>query len=140
MNEVASSLLKLAPYDLDTMSCPGLAKYVLVIFPNTDWSQVSMKPVLSTFIRRLDKTLVKIHKNQRIYVSTDWAAVSTLLRGLYQVRCHIIHHGGIWQLNAFSLHHQAVWKYPYVIVNMQTFKSLVTTCQYLAIGKKIRGL
>ena len=85
MNEVASSLLKLAPYDLDTMSCPGLAKYVLVIFPNTDWSQVSMKPVLSTFIRRLDKTLVKIHKNQRIYVSTDWSAVSTLLRGLYQV-------------------------------------------------------
>ena len=31
--------------------------------------------------------------------------------------------------------YQAVWKYPYVIVNMQTFKSLVTTCQYLAIGE-----
>ena len=42
MNEVATSLLKLAPYDLDTMSCPGLAKYVSVIFPNTDWSQVSL--------------------------------------------------------------------------------------------------
>ena len=94
MNEVATSRLKLAPYDLDTMSCPGLAKYVSVIFPNTDWSQVSMKPVLSTFIRRLDKTLVKIHKNQRIYVSTDWAAVSTLLRGLYQVSSHMFYREG----------------------------------------------
>ena len=44
-----------------------------------------MKPVLTNFMRRLDKTLTKIHKNQRIYVSTDWSAVSTLLRGLYQV-------------------------------------------------------
>ena len=49
------------------------------------WSQVSMKPVLNNFMRRLDKSLTKIHKNQRIYVSTDWSAVSTLLRGLYQV-------------------------------------------------------
>ena len=72
-----------------------------------------MKPVLINFMRRLDKTLTKIHKNQRIYVSTDWSAVSAILRGLYQ----------------------AVWKYPYVIVNMQTFKSLITTCQYLVIGK-----
>ena len=44
-----------------------------------------MKPVLNNFMRRLDKSLTKIHKNQRIYVSTDWSAVSTLLRGLYQV-------------------------------------------------------
>ena len=48
-------------------------------------AQVAMKPVLTNFMRRLDKTLTKIHKNQRIYVSTDWSAVSTLLRGLYQV-------------------------------------------------------
>ena len=74
--------------------------------------QVAMKPVLINFMRRLDKTLTKIHKNQRIYVSTDWGSVATLLKGLYG----------------------AVWKYPYVIVNMQTFKSLMTTCQYLVIG------
>ena len=73
-----------------------------------------MKPVLINFMRRLDKTLTKIHKNQRIYVSTDWGSVATLLKGLYR----------------------AVWKYPYVIVNMQTFKSLMTTCQYLVIGIK----
>ena len=29
-----------------------------------------------------------------------------------------------------------MWKYPYVIVNMQTFKSLVSTCQYLVIGEE----
>ena len=40
LNEVATSLLKLAPYDLDTMCCSGLASYVSVIFPVTDWSQV----------------------------------------------------------------------------------------------------
>ena len=45
MNEIATSLLKLAPYDLDTMVCPGLAKYFTVILPNTDWSQVSCQAV-----------------------------------------------------------------------------------------------
>ena len=76
-----------------------------------------MKPVLINFMRRLDKTLTKIHKNQRIYVTTDWGSVSIILHGLYQ----------------------AVWKYPYVIVNMQTFKSIITTCQYLVIGEFTLG-
>ena len=72
-----------------------------------------MKPVLINFLRRLDKTFAKIHKNQRIYVSTDWAAVASILRGLYQT----------------------VWKYPHIMVSMQNFKNLVTTCQYLIIGQ-----
>ena len=72
-----------------------------------------MKPVLINFLRRLDKTFSKIHKNQRIYVSTDWSAVASILRGLYQT----------------------VWKYPHIMVNMQNFKNLVTTCQYLIIGQ-----
>ena len=41
LNEVATSLIKLAPYDGDTMSCPGLAAYITHVFPNTDWSQVT---------------------------------------------------------------------------------------------------
>ena len=40
LNEVATSLIKLAPYDGDTMCCPGLAAYITHVFPNTDWSQV----------------------------------------------------------------------------------------------------
>ena len=72
-----------------------------------------MKPVLINFLRRLDKTFAKIHKNQRIYVSTDWAAVASILRGLYQT----------------------VWKYPHIMVSLQNFRNLVTTCQYLIIGQ-----
>ena len=41
LNEVATSLIKLAPYDGDTMSCTGLAAYITHVFPNTDWSQVT---------------------------------------------------------------------------------------------------
>ena len=74
-----------------------------------------MKPVLINFLRRLDKTFAKIHKNQRIYVSTDWAAVASILRGLYQT----------------------VWKYPHIMVSMQNFKNLVTTCQCLIIGQSV---
>ena len=77
------------------------------------FAKVAMKPVLINFLRRLDKTFAKIHKNQRIYVSTDWAAVASILRGLYQT----------------------VWKYPHIMVSMQNFKNLVTTCQYLIIGQ-----
>ena len=58
--------------------------------------------------------MCKIHKNQRIYVSTDWSSVSTILSGLYET----------------------IWKYPHVIVNMPNFKTLMTTCQYLSIGEE----
>ena len=43
LNEVATSLVKLAPYDGDTMSCSGLAAYITHVFPNTDWSQVRLR-------------------------------------------------------------------------------------------------
>ena len=66
-----------------------------------------MRPVLILFLRRLDKMMSKIHKNQRIYVSVDWAAVSVLLAGLYDT----------------------VWRYPHVIVSLPNFKNLLTTCQ-----------
>ena len=43
-----------------------------------------MKPVITNFLRRLDKMVAKIHKNQRIYVSIDWKAVSIILSGKIQ--------------------------------------------------------
>ena len=46
LNEVATSMIKLAPYDNYTMQSPGLKNYMTNVFPHTDWSQVSMKPVL----------------------------------------------------------------------------------------------
>ena len=54
-----------------------------IVFPATDWSGVSMKPVITGFLRRLDKMMAKIHKNQKIYVSIDWKAVSSVLAGSY---------------------------------------------------------
>ena len=114
LNEVATSMIKLAPYDMDTMQSPGLKSYMTNVFPFTDWSQVAMKPVLINFLRRLEKMMSKIHKNQKIYVSTDWSSVAAILTGLYET----------------------VWKYPHVIVNMPNFKNLITTCQNLAIGEE----
>ena len=114
LNEVATSMIKLAPYDMDTMQSPGLKNYMTNVFPNTDWSQVSMKPVLINFLRRLEKMMSKIHKNQRIYVTTDWSSVAAILSGLYET----------------------IWKYPHVVVNMPNFKNLMTTCQYLVVGEE----
>ena len=114
LNEVASSMIKLAPYDGDTMQSPGLRNYMTNVLPYTDWSQPIMKPILISFLRRLDKMMCKIHKNQRIYVATDWANVATLLLGVYET----------------------IWKFPHVIVPMPNFKSLMATCQYLALGEE----
>ena len=129
LNEIASSLVKLSPHDMETMQAPGLQLYMSHVFPNTDWSQVAMqyksiqkqllinqvamKPVLISFIRRLEKMMMKIHKNQRIYVSTDWASLSTILLGLYET----------------------FWKFPHVMVNIINFKTLLGTCQCLALGE-----
>ena len=112
LNEVATSMMKLAPYDMETMQSPGLKNYMINVFPHTDWSQVAMKPVLINFLRRLEKMMIKLFKNQKIYMSTDWSSVSAILSGLYET----------------------IWKYPHVIVNMTNFKNLMTTCQNLAIG------
>ena len=114
LNEVATSMIKLAPYDNYTMQSPGLKNYMTNVFPHTDWSQVSMKPVLINFLRRLEKMMSKIHKIQRIYVATDWSSVAAILSGLYET----------------------IWKYPHVIVNMPNFKNLMTTCQYLVVGEE----
>ena len=114
LNEVASSMIKLAPYDGDTMGSPGLHNYMTNVLPNTDWSQPIMKPILISFLRRLEKMICKIHKNHRIYVATDWANVATLLLGLYET----------------------IWKFPHVIVPMPNFKALMVICQHLSLGEE----
>jgi hypothetical protein len=114
LNEVASSMIKLAPYDQDTMQSRGLHNYMTNVLPNTDWSQPIMKPILISFLRRLEKMMLKIHKNHRIYVAVDWASVATLLLGVYET----------------------IWRFPHVIVSMPGFKSLMATCQQLALGEE----
>ncbi len=111
--DVAHSLLKMAPYDLECIKLEGLQKYMQQVFPLTDWSLETMRPALTTIIRRLDKLFAKIQKNVKAYNSVDWGAAANLLKGVY-----------------FTL-----WKHPY-IVNVPNLKSLIGTCQCLITGEE----
>ena len=51
--DIAHSLLKMAPYDQECIKSKGLQKYMNKVFPLTDWSLESMRPSLTTIIRRL---------------------------------------------------------------------------------------
>lgn len=110
--DVAHSLLKMAPYDLECMKLEGLQKYMNQVFPLTDWSLESMRPALTTIIRRLDKLFIKIHKSPNVYHLVDWKAAASLLKGVYLT----------------------MWKHPY-IVNVPNLKSLIGTCMCLVAGE-----
>ena len=109
--DVAHSLLKMAPYDLECMRARGLQKYMKQLFPLTDWSLESMRPSLITIIRRVDKLFSKIHKNSKHH-SVDWNSAAGLLKGIYDT----------------------VWRHPY-IAGMPNLKSLIGTCQCMVIGE-----
>lgn len=68
LSEVAHSLLKVSPYDPDTMSCKGLQRYMTEVLPYADWANEAMRPALIQLVRRLDKTFSKIHKKASIRV------------------------------------------------------------------------
>ncbi|CAI4225052.1 unnamed protein product [Auanema sp. JU1783] len=82
LSEVALSLLKIAPYDLATMSSIGLQKYFMVILPVTDWSIESNRSALNIILRRLDKTIAKIAKKQNIRRRVSWNALSNWIIGI----------------------------------------------------------
>lgn len=67
--EVAMSLLKVSPYDPPTMGCRGLQKYMVEVFPYGEWTHEGSRTTLTAFLRRLDKTFVKICKKPSIRVS-----------------------------------------------------------------------
>uniref|UniRef100_A0A915D4K6 Uncharacterized protein n=1 Tax=Ditylenchus dipsaci TaxID=166011 RepID=A0A915D4K6_9BILA len=71
LSEIAVSLLKIAPYDLNTMGC------------SVDWSVEANRSVLNVILRRLDKTISKIAKKQSIRRRANWASISSWLGGLY---------------------------------------------------------
>ena len=64
--EVALSLLKMAPYDLECIRLKGLQRYMNKLFPATDWSLESTRPSLILIIRRIDKLFSKIHKSVKV--------------------------------------------------------------------------
>ncbi|CAG7787075.1 unnamed protein product [Allacma fusca] len=112
LSEVAMSLLKVSPYDPATMGCRGLQRYMVEVFPFGDWAHESARPALIAFLRRVDKTFIKICKKTSIRRHTDWEAAAGLLKGIYQT----------------------LWRHPY-IVHMQHLKSLIQTCQCLLMGE-----
>lgn len=68
--EIAHSLLKVSPYDPESMACRGLQRYMLCIFPRAEWADDhGMKPTLVTILRRLDKVFLKISKKASVRVS-----------------------------------------------------------------------
>jgi len=66
--DIAHSLLKVSPYDPDTMACRGLQHYMSDILPSTEWTNEAMRPALISILRRLDKTFNKIYKKPSIRV------------------------------------------------------------------------
>lgn len=110
--DVAHSLLKMAPYDLECIKLTGLQKYMHQVFPLTDWSLETMRPSLMTIVRRLDKLFAKIQKSAKVYHSVDWTSAANLLKGVYLT----------------------IWKHPY-IVNVPNLKTLIGTCQCLVVGE-----
>ncbi|KAF0286806.1 Protein unc-80 [Amphibalanus amphitrite] len=110
--EIAHSLLKVAPYDPETMSCRGLVKYMNQILTYPDWSQEALKPTLIIIMRRLEKVFTKILKKSFIRRHTDWVAAANLLKGVYTTLC----------------------KYPY-IAHLPPLKALILVCQALVVGE-----
>lgn len=94
--DIAHSLLKVSPYDPDSMACRGLQRYMTYILPRAEWGDEKMKYSLVTILRRLDKVFLKISKKPSIRRNTDWEAAAGLLKGIHEtvVRCPFVLH---WQ-------------------------------------------
>ncbi|KAF5273419.1 hypothetical protein FQA39_LY07436 [Lamprigera yunnana] len=109
--DIAHSLLKVSPYDPESMGCRGLQHYMSYILSSTEWANDAMRPALVTILRRLDKVFQKISKKPSIRRNTDWDAAAGLLKGIYDTMI----------------------KYPY-IMHWQHIKALINTCQTLIVG------
>lgn len=67
--DIAHSLLKVSPYDPESMACRGLQKYMISVLPRADWGDEKLRPSLVTILRRLDKVFIKISKKPSIRVN-----------------------------------------------------------------------
>ncbi|CAH2040543.1 unnamed protein product, partial [Iphiclides podalirius] len=94
--EIAHSLLKVSPYDPESMGCRGLQRYMTLVLPAGEWAEMDLRPSLIMILRRLDKVFLKIAKKPSIRRNTDWDSAAVLLKGVYEtmIRCPYIMH---WQ-------------------------------------------
>nr|CAI5820732.1 unnamed protein product [Callosobruchus analis] len=112
--DIAHTLLKVSPYDPESMGCRGLQHYMSYILPSSDWSNDAMRPALVTILRRLDKVFQKISKKPSIRRNTDWDAAAGLLKGIYDTMI----------------------KHSY-IVHWSQIKALINTCQSLIVSDMV---
>ncbi|XP_025829365.1 protein unc-80 homolog [Agrilus planipennis] len=112
LTDIAHSLLKVSPYDPESMGCRGLQHYMNYILPSTEWANDAMRPALVTILRRLDKVFQKICKKPSIRRNIDWDAAAGLLKGLYET---ILIHS--------------------YIIHWQHIKAFINTCQVLIVGE-----
>lgn len=110
--EIAHSLLKVSPYDPESMACRGLQRYMQSILPRADWADDSLRNSLITILRRLDKVFLKICKKPSIRRNTDWEAAGGLLKGI----------------------HETIVRHPYVL-HWTQIKALVVTVQNLIVNE-----
>lgn len=68
--DIAHSLLKVSPYDPESMACRGLQQYMSRVLPAADWADIALRPAIVTILRRLDKVFMKIAKKPSIRVSS----------------------------------------------------------------------
>ncbi|KAE8580437.1 hypothetical protein XENTR_v10024429 [Xenopus tropicalis] len=80
--EIAHSLLKLAPYDTQTMESRGLKRYIMEMLPITDWTSEAVRPALILILKRLDRMFNKIHKMPTLRRQVEWEPASNLIEGV----------------------------------------------------------
>uniref|UniRef100_A0A1B0BUY8 Uncharacterized protein n=1 Tax=Glossina palpalis gambiensis TaxID=67801 RepID=A0A1B0BUY8_9MUSC len=110
--EIAHSLLKVSPYDPESMACRGLQRYMQAILPRAEWSNDALRNALVTILRRIDKVFLKISKKPSIRRNTDWEAAAGLLKGI----------------------HETIVKHPYIL-HWQQMKTLISTVQNLIVNE-----
>ncbi|KAL1497693.1 hypothetical protein ABEB36_008611 [Hypothenemus hampei] len=108
--DIAHALLKVSPYDPESMACRGLQYYMSHVLPSTDWGDDAMRPAFITLVKRMEKVFAKMQKKASIRRNTDWDAAAGLLKGVYNTMI----------------------KYPYII-NWHQIKQLIIVCQSLIV-------
>ncbi|XP_017847563.1 protein unc-80 homolog [Drosophila busckii] len=114
--DIAHSLLKVSPYDPESMACRGIQLYMQSVFPRAEWSNDALRNALVTVLRRIDKVFLKISKKPSIRRNTDWEAAAGLLKGI----------------------HETIVKHPYVL-HWQQMKTLISTVQNLIVNEPGSG-
>ncbi|XP_065315200.1 protein unc-80 homolog [Gordionus sp. m RMFG-2023] len=76
--EIVNALLRLVPYDIQTLTRYGINSYLTKVMPTIDWSLDISRPSLNIIYKRLDKMLLKINKNtnsNKNYYELDYLTV-----------------------------------------------------------------